>query len=223
MELEKGHQIYVVYPLIEESEKVDLKNATEMAFELAKIFSPKYKVELLHGRLRSEEKERIMSEFKAGKINILATTSVIEVGVDIPNATVMIIEHAERFGLSQLHQLRGRVGRGSKQSFCILVCNHFLGDEAGRRLNIMAETCDGFKIAEEDLAIRGPGEFLGTRQSGMPQFRLANIVRDASILQIARQAAFTAISDDPELSCPQNRALANYIKENGGIEFGGVA
>jgi ATP-dependent DNA helicase RecG len=189
-ELEKGHQIYVVYPLIEESEKVDLKNATEMSKVLKGIFEPKYRVELLHGRMKSEEKEKIMATFKDGNIGILAATSVVEVGVDVANATVMVIEHAERFGLSQLHQLRGRVGRSDLQSYCILMASWRQSDEAKRRLNIMQGTNDGFKIAEEDLAIRGPGEFMGTRQSGLPDFHIASIVADSGILEVARHAAF---------------------------------
>lgn len=189
VELKKGHQIYVVYPLIEESEKVDLKNATEMCDVLKKIFEPRYKVELLHGRMKAEEKESIMARFKSGDVNVLASTSVVEVGVDVPNATVMIIEHAERFGLAQLHQLRGRVGRSNIQSYCILMAEWRASEEARRRLAIMQETTDGFRIAEEDLSIRGPGEFMGTRQSGLPEFYVANIVQDLEILELARKAA----------------------------------
>lgn len=195
-ELQRNHQIYVVYPLIEESEKVDLKNATEMCDVLKGIFEPAYRVELLHGRMRAEEKEDIMARFKAGEVSILAATSVVEVGVDVPNATVMVIEHAERFGLSQLHQLRGRVGRSSIQSYCIMVSAWRRSEEAVRRLNIMEETNDGFKIAEEDLAIRGPGEFMGVRQSGLPEFHFVNLVADLSILESARGAAFEIEIDD---------------------------
>lgn len=199
-ELEKGHQIYVVYPLIEESEKVDLKNATEMSEVLKGIFEPEYRVELLHGRMKAYEKEEKMSQFKAGKIGILAATSVVEVGVDVPNATVMIIEHAERFGLSQLHQLRGRVGRSRLQSYCILMADWRLSEEARRRLDIMQETNDGFRIAEEDLDIRGPGEFMGTRQSGLPEFHIADLLADMEILEVARKAAFEIdIESYPEL------------------------
>ena len=189
-ELAKGHQAYVVYPLIEESEKLDLKNATDMACQLRKVFAPNKSVALLHGRLSSDEKNFIMEQFRSGAIGILATTSVIEVGIDIPNATVMVIEHAERFGLSQLHQLRGRVGRGSAASYCILMGDYRRSEEAQRRLQVMVETCDGFRIAEEDLAIRGPGEFLGTRQSGLPEFKVANVALDGDILSAARKAAF---------------------------------
>lgn len=196
LELSKGHQIYVVYPLIEESEKVDLKNATEMCGVLKGIFEPKYKVELLHGRMKSQEKESIMARFKAGEVRILAATSVVEVGVDVPDATVMVIEHAERFGLSQLHQLRGRVGRSDIQSYCILMAEWRASEESKRRLSIMQETTDGFRIAEEDLAIRGPGEFMGTRQSGIPEFHVANLVKDLGILELAKQAAFELNADE---------------------------
>lgn len=207
IELERGHQIYVVYPLIEESEKVDLKNATDMAMELKRVFEPRFKVELLHGRMKSEDKNKTMDAFKNGRVHILAATSVVEVGIDYPNATVMIIEEAERFGLAQLHQLRGRVGRGLHQSFCILVVNPRVGGEAKRRLKIMTETNDGFRIAEEDLAIRGPGEVLGTRQSGLPDFKIASIVRDVRILESARQAAFEAVTSDPEGSPKLREAI----------------
>lgn len=199
-ELSHGRQAYVVYPLIEESEKLDLKNATDMCAELKGVFEPKYRVELLHGRMSGDEKERVMAEFKAGRIHVLTATSVVEVGVDVPNASVMVIEHAERFGLSQLHQLRGRVGRSEYQSYCILMAEYRRSEEARERLRAMVETTDGFKIAEEDLALRGPGEFMGTRQSGMPPFRIANIARDVGILSQARAAAFELIEKDPELS-----------------------
>ena len=199
-ELARKRQVYVVYPLIEESEKVDLKNATDMAKELASVFEPEFRVALLHGKMRGHEKERIMEAFKAGEISVLAATSVVEVGVDVPNATVMVIEHAERFGLSQLHQLRGRVGRSHFQSWCILMAEYRRSEEARQRLKVMTETTDGFKIAEEDLALRGPGEFLGTRQSGLPPFRIANIARDVGILSQARAAAFGLVEADPQLA-----------------------
>lgn len=197
-EVKKGRQIYVVYPVIEESEKTDLRSAITGKSAFEKIF-PEFRVGLLHGRMKAQEREEIMAGFKRREIDILVSTTVIEVGVDVPNATVMLIIHAERFGLSQLHQLRGRIGRGSYQSFCILVAYEPCGQEAKRRLNIMVKSNDGFRIAEEDLNIRGPGEFLGTRQSGMPDLRIANIIRDAALLNDARREALSLIEKDPDL------------------------
>ena len=197
-EVNKQRQVYVVYPIIEESEKIDLKSAITGRNAFEKFF-PEYKVDLLHGRMKALDREQIMASFKLGEIDILVSTTVIEVGVDVPNATLMLIIHAERFGLSQLHQLRGRIGRGSQQSSCILVAYEPRGDEARRRLNIMAKSNDGFRIAEEDLKIRGPGEFFGTRQSGLPDLKIANIVRDAILLNAARREAFNLIERDPDL------------------------
>ena len=197
-EIGKGKQVYVVYPAIEESEKMSLKSATEGKAAFEQKF-PEYRIGLLHGRLRTEEREEVMDLFKKKKIDILVSTTVIEVGVDVPDATVMLIVHAERFGLSQLHQLRGRVGRGSDSAYCILVAYHPVSNDAQRRLDIMVQTNDGFRIAEEDLAIRGPGEFLGTRQAGLPDLRNADIVRDAAMLATAKQEAFGLIEKTPEL------------------------
>lgn len=188
-EIAAGRQIYVVYPLIAESEKLDLKAATIMFEELRDKIFPKRRVGLLHGKMKPAEKEEIMREFVAGNINILVSTTVIEVGVDVPNASLMVIEHAERFGLSQLHQLRGRVGRGAEQSFCVLLTGDKQTSVAKERLGIMEETTDGFRIAEKDLEIRGQGEILGTRQSGIQTFRIGNIVRDLEILDTARKEA----------------------------------
>ena len=188
-ELRAGRQVYVVYPLVAESEKLDLRDATRRYEYLRDAVFPKFTVGLLHGRMRPEEKEKVMRGFVSGEIQILVSTTVIEVGVDVPNASVMVIEHAERFGLSQLHQLRGRVGRGAEQSFCALLASDKQTEVARERLGIMEETNDGFKIAEKDLEIRGPGEVLGTRQAGLPEFRLANLVRDLEILQAARKEA----------------------------------
>jgi len=184
-----GSQVYIVYPLVEESEKLDLLNATQMAEHLQSSVFPNFRVGLIHGRMKQEEKDSVMNEFRAGAINILVSTTVIEVGVDVPNASIMIVEHAERFGLSQLHQLRGRVGRGDEQSYCILLAGDKRSPEARERLAIMEETNDGFKIAEKDLEIRGPGEVMGTRQSGEAQFRVGNIVRDYDLLELAKREA----------------------------------
>jgi ATP-dependent DNA helicase RecG len=188
-EINQGRQAYVVYPIIEESMKVDLKAATKMFEELRDIIFPELNVGLLHGRMKSAEKEEVMRHFVAGELNILVSTTVIEVGVDVPNASLMVIEHAERFGLSQLHQLRGRVGRGAEQSFCVLLTGDKKTVVAKERLGIMEETADGFRIAEKDLEIRGQGDILGTRQSGIQSFKLANIVRDLEILTEARREA----------------------------------
>jgi len=212
-EISQGKQAYVVYPLVEESERLDLKDATQMAKHLQRDIFPEFKVGLIHGRLKSEEKEAIMADFKSRRIHILVSTIVIEVGIDVPNASVMVIEHAERFGLSQLHQLRGRVGRGKDPSQCLLIAQYPRSDEARQRLQVMEQTTDGFKIAEEDLAIRGPGELLGTQQSGLPDFRVANFVRDIHLLGEARKEAFSIISRDPVLSLPENLFMKETLKE----------
>lgn len=184
-----GRQAYVVYPIIEESEKLDLRNATEMYENLSAEIFPEFSVGLLHGKMKPVEKEAVMKAFSANDIQVLVATTVVEVGVDVPNASVMLIEHAERFGLSQLHQLRGRVGRGAAESYCILLAQFAKTKEARERLKVMEETTDGFKIAEKDLEIRGPGEVMGTRQAGVPAFRIANIVRDQQVLEVARREA----------------------------------
>ena len=188
-EINLGRQVYIVYPLIEESEKMDLKAATKMHEELRDKIFPNFKVGLLHGKMKGADKEEIMGKFVRNETNILISTTVIEVGVDVPNASLMIIEHAERFGLSQLHQLRGRVGRGAEQSFCVLLTGDKRTAVARERLGIMEETTDGFRIAEKDLEIRGQGEILGTRQSGVQTFKIGNIIRDLEILDKARQEA----------------------------------
>ncbi|MFN7947009.1 MAG: ATP-dependent DNA helicase RecG [Blastocatellia bacterium] len=188
-QIAQGRQAYVVYPIIEESEKLDLRNATEMYEDLRHEVFPEFSIGLLHGRMKPAEKEAVMQAFAKNETQILVATTVIEVGVDVPNASVMLIEHAERFGLSQLHQLRGRVGRGAAESFCILLAQFAKTKEAQERLKIMEETTDGFKISEKDLELRGPGEVMGTRQSGIPAFRVANIVRDQKLLQLARREA----------------------------------
>ena len=202
-----GRQAYVVCPLVEESEALDLKAATDMARRLAGEVFPHLTVGLLHGRLGVEDKDAIMRRFKAGEIHVLVSTTVIEVGIDVPNASVMLVEHAERFGLSQLHQLRGRVGRGPWKSYCILLTAGRLTEDARRRIEGMVATHDGFRIAEVDLALRGPGEFFGTRQSGLPEFRVADLLRDAALLEEARREALAIVGKDPELRDPGHRAL----------------
>lgn len=209
-ELKKGRQTYFVYPLIEESEKVDLKDATAMAENLKQIFS-EFKVALLHGKMGAEEKGEIMQEFKKNKVQILVSTTVIEVGIDVPNSTVMVVEHAERFGLSQLHQLRGRVGRGGEQSTCLLMAGYAQSEETRYRLRVMEDTNDGFKVAEEDLKIRGPGDFLGTRQSGLPEFRLAHLVRDSHLLNAARARANQILAEDPALAKAEHEILRKIL------------
>jgi ATP-dependent DNA helicase RecG len=198
-ELEKGRQCYMVYPLIEESEVMELMDATQMAEEIGRVF-PDFRVGLIHGRMPMDQREEVMTSFKEGTVDIMVSTTVIEVGINIPNATVMVIENAERFGLSQIHQLRGRVGRSSYPSKCLLLSSTRLTDEARRRLDVITKSTDGFRIAEEDLAIRGPGEFMGEKQSGFYQFKAANLMRDARMLSETRQEAFRLVERDPELA-----------------------
>jgi len=212
--VKNGEQVYIVYPLVEESEKIDLKSATESYEQLREDEFGAYNSALIHGRLKSDEKERIMRGFAEGKIHILFSTTVIEVGVDVANATIMLIEHAERFGLSQLHQLRGRVGRGKKKSYCILKTPHQVGEVAQKRLKIMTNSTDGFLIAEEDLRIRGWGEFFGTRQHGLPAFRLANPIIDHEILTTSRKDAFQLINEDPHLRLQKNSPTKKHFLEN---------
>jgi len=214
--LEEGGQIYVVYPLIEESEAMDLKNATE-GFDQIRVEFPEYRVGLLHGRMPTSEKEEVMRDFKENRIQILVSTTVIEVGVNVPNASVMVVEHAERFGLSQLHQLRGRIGRGARQSYCMLMTDVKQSREARSRLTTMQETGDGFRIAEADLKLRGPGDFLGTRQSGLPEFRYADILGDQYLLEMAKNTALEMMDSDPGLEHPKLAALKKvflpYLEE----------
>jgi ATP-dependent DNA helicase RecG len=188
-QLDAGRQAYIIYPLVDESEKIDLKSATEMADHLQTEIFPAYKVALLHGRLKQDVKDRVMHAFAAGHVHILVSTTVVEVGVDVPNASIMVVEHAERFGLSQLHQLRGRVGRGSWESHCILLYQSPWTDDARERLKALAGTNDGFAIAERDLELRGPGDFFGTRQSGLPKLRTGDLVRDRDIMEDAHREA----------------------------------
>jgi ATP-dependent DNA helicase RecG len=204
-----GHQAYVVYPVIAENEEREVKAAVKMYRELSGKIFPNLKVGLLHGRLDADLKDQVMRMFQKGELEILVATTVIEVGVDVPNATVMVIEHAERFGLAQLHQLRGRIGRGAAKSYCILMTSGKITEEGEKRLNAMTETNDGFKIAELDLELRGPGEFFGTRQAGLPSFRVANIIRDAQLLEAAKhEAAFVLADSNAEVSSEEiSRAL----------------
>lgn len=214
-EVSAGHQIYIVYPLIEQSEKLDLKAAVEAYEQLSGKVFPELRLGLLHGRMGSAEKQNIMKAFKDRQTDILVSTTVIEVGVNVPNATVMVIEHADRYGLTQLHQLRGRIGRGAEQSYCILMTDKKdLSEDALKRMTVMTETQDGFKIAEEDLNLRGPGEFFGTRQSGMPELKLAHLIYDRPILIAARQEAFAIIDQDPHLRHPAHVLIREkFIKD----------
>jgi ATP-dependent DNA helicase RecG len=215
-EVGAGRQVYVVYPLVEESEKMDLKDATQRYEYLRDKVFPKSSVGLVHGKMKTADKEQVMRRFVAGEIQILVSTTVIEVGVDVPNASVMIVEHAERFGLSQLHQLRGRVGRGAEKSYCLLLTSDKRTSVANERLGIMAETNDGFVIAEKDLELRGPGELLGTRQSGLPEFRVANIVRDQQFLEGARKEAEFYLAKGEQ--SPETSKMIERIKKD--VRFG---
>ncbi len=210
-ELSRGHQAFIVYPLVEQSENLDLKDATYMAAHLQKEIFPDYKVGLIYGKMKDKEKDAVMQAFQNNEIHILVATTVIEVGIDIPRASLMVIEHAERFGLSQLHQLRGRVGRRDIPSSCILLAEYARSDVARKRLKVMEKTTDGFVLAEEDLAIRGPGDFLGTRQSGLPDFRIASIIRDARILNDAKEDAFAIAARDPLLEKPEHLILREIL------------
>ncbi len=221
--IQEGRQVYIVYPLIEETEKSDLKAATEAYEKLKKETFPQFRLALIHGRLERKEREEIMHKFRQGEYNILVATTVIEVGLDIPNATVMIIEHAERFGLSQLHQLRGRVGRGADQSYCFLIAQWPLSEEAKIRLQAMVTTTDGFKIAETDLQLRGPGEFFGTRQHGLPELRVADLVKDMKVLFSARESAFIIVTQDPSLTQPEHRIIAEVFNQKYRHKFGFMA
>ena len=215
--LKEKSQIYMVYPLVDESDKLDLKSAIEMQKHLALRFKD-YKTAIVHGQLDKVDRDAAMAAFKNKEIDILVATTVIEVGIDIPDASVMVIEHAERFGLSQLHQLRGRVGRGTKQSYCVLVGDPRTED-GFKRLAIMAETQDGFKISEADLEIRGPGEFMGTKQHGLPEFKMANILKDKQLLELAREAAFSLISESYGTNTAKKEQLILMIKQKYGASF----
>jgi len=219
-----GRQAFIVYPLVHETEKSDLKAATQGFVKLRDEIFRGFKVGLIHGQMTETEKNDIMLAFKKNAINILAATTVIEVGIDVPNATVMVVEHADRFGLSQLHQLRGRIGRGVHQSYCILMTDdQFLNEKkidtredamAYRRLSLFVSTTDGFKIAEYDLMLRGPGEFFGTKQSGMPPLRLADLIKDRDLITQARRAAFKIAEHDPHLREAPHANLRETLLKN---------
>ena len=212
-QIEAGRQVYIVYPLIQESEKMDLQNL-EAGFEYVREVFPNYKVSMVHGKLKPAEKEYQMQKFVSGETQIMVATTVIEVGVNVPNASVMVIESAQRFGLSQLHQLRGRVGRGGEQSFCILLTGYKLATDTRKRMEIMVRTNDGFEISEADLQIRGPGDMEGTQQSGMPfELKIANLAQDGKMLEIARNAALDVLDDDPQLEKNENRVLATQLRK----------
>src|SRR5262249_52848174 len=198
-EVAGGHQAYIVYPLVEESDKTALRAATTMVRELAAGPLAGLRLALVHGRMKAEAKDDVMRRFKAGEHDVLVSTTVIEVGIDVPNATTMVIEHAERFGLAQLHQLRGRVGRGEARGHCVLGVPDWLGEEAYHRMRTLEQSTDGFHIAEADLVLRGPGDFLGTRQAGLPDFRVANLLRDTALLRAARDEALAWLAEDPDL------------------------
>jgi ATP-dependent DNA helicase RecG len=213
-EIAKGRQIYIVYPLIQESEKMDFKDLMDGYESISRDFPlPHYSISIVHGKMKPAEKEAEMKRFSEGKTNIMVATTVIEVGVNVPNASVMIIESAERFGLSQLHQLRGRVGRGAEQSYCILMTSFKLNNDTKTRLETMVRTNDGFEIAEVDLRLRGPGDIMGTQQSGVVNLQIADLVKDRDILQLARNYALRLLKDDPSMTKPEHLTLRNVFVE----------
>ena len=210
-EIDAGHQVYVICPLVEESENMDGENVTDYAKKIEEQLPSHIKVGILHGKMKPKEKNDVMEKFAANEIQVLVSTTVVEVGVNVPNATVMMIENAERFGLAQLHQLRGRVGRGDAQSYCIMV-NASCSKESMKRLDILNKSNDGFKIANEDLKLRGPGDFFGIRQSGEMQFALADIYQDAMILQQAASEVAELLEQDADLILPENENLRHYLE-----------
>lgn len=212
-QIKEGRQVYIVFPLIEESEKIDLKNLEDGFKTLCEVF-PEYRLSKIHGRMKAKEKDEEMRKFASGETQILVATTVIEVGVNVPNASVMVILDAHRFGLSQLHQLRGRVGRGAKQSYCLLVTGYELATETRKRIDIMCQTNDGFRIAEADLKLRGPGDLEGTQQSGIAfDLKIADIARDGQIVQLARDEAKKIIDDDPQCEKEQYSLFWKRLKE----------
>jgi ATP-dependent DNA helicase RecG len=224
-EIQKGRQVYVVYPLIQESEKLDMKNLEQGYQQLAEAF-PEYRRVMVHGKMKPAEKDAAMQKFVSGEAHIMVATTVIEVGVNVPNASVMVIESAERFGLSQLHQLRGRVGRGADQSYCILMSKYELASDTRKRLQIMCDSTDGFVIAEADLNIRGPGDIDGLQQSGLPfDLKIANLATDGRLLQTARAVAKELLERDPELSAPNHAILLRQLArlQRGNINWGAIS
>jgi ATP-dependent DNA helicase RecG len=212
-ELKAGAQAYVVYPLVEESEELPLKDATKMAAHLSADIFADFNVALLHGRMRSAEKEEVMRRFKAKEIDLLVSTTVIEVGVDVPNATVIFIEHAERFGMAQLHQLRGRVGRGPRASVCLLLAQWTKSEDTLKRLKVLERCSDGFSIAEEDLKLRGAGDFIGVRQAGLPDFRVSGILNDPALVKMARDSAFAFVKENPGLRSDRAALVREVLKQ----------
>jgi ATP-dependent DNA helicase RecG len=212
-QIASGRQVYIVYPLIEESEMLDLKSLIDGFDQLKKVFkSPEYSLSMVHGRMKADEKDAEMMRFKNGETQILVATTLIEVGVDVPNASVMVIENAERFGLSQLHQLRGRVGRGADQSHCILMTGFNLTSDGRIRIDTMVRTTDGFEISDVDLKLRGPGDLEGTKQSGILDLKLADIVRDEQMLRASRNIAQKLLDDDPHLVKQENQRIVRYLE-----------
>lgn len=211
-QIKEGRQAYIVCPLVEENEEIDLKSVEKLYETYKTEIFPQYKVEYIHGKMKQKDKDRIMEEFKKGDIDILISTTVIEVGVDVPNANIMVIENAERFGLAQLHQLRGRVGRGEYQSYCILKYGG-KGDTVKQRMKVMCDTNDGFIISEKDLELRGSGDFFGTMQHGLPEFKIANLFEDMQILKSVQSLAMKILNDDPNLEKEENKLLKNLIKD----------
>lgn len=215
-QIQAGRQVYVVYPLIKESEKMDYKDLMDGYESIVRAFPlPEFKVSIVHGKMKAADKEYEMQRFVKNETQIMVATTVIEVGVNVPNASIMIIESAERFGLSQLHQLRGRVGRGAEQSYCILMTSYKLGEDTKIRLETMVRTNDGFEIADVDLKLRGPGDLQGTQQSGTLDLKLADLSKDVALLQIARTAAIKLLAEDPELTLPENQVVLNYFTNQG--------
>ena len=214
-EIAKGRQVYIVYPMIQESEKMDYANLETGYANLQQVFpEPEFHIGMVHGKMKPAEKDAVMQRFSSGELNILVATTVIEVGVNVPNASVMMIESAERFGLSQLHQLRGRVGRGAEQSYCILVTSVKLSSESKQRMDVMVRTNDGFEISEYDLKMRGPGDIEGTQQSGVSlNLKITNLATDGQIVQLARETAREILDEDPELMLEKNYLLNKHLQE----------